>query len=160
MKNTVMQICALSVFCGIGLCLTPEGSVKRATNLCCMLLLMITVLTTFRAFDYAAYSLELSRYRELGNQLAGDAEERGERLNRLAMERECAAFIRQQAEAIGIRDLDAEVKLRWDVQGIWVPEAVRMNGCCSEEQRIRLQALISAELGIDESRQEWDMDET
>ncbi len=160
MKNTVMQICALSVFCGIALCLTPEGGVKKATKLCCMLLMMITVLSALRSFDYSEYSLELARYREKGNTLADKAQERSERLNRLVIERECAAYIRKQAELLGINELHAEPGLRWDSAGVWVPESVRLSGTCTCEQKERLQSLISAELGIDAAHQEWITDET
>lgn len=159
MKNTVMQICALSVFCGIALCLTPEGSVRKAVNLCCTLLLMITALTALRSFDFTEYSLEIARYREMGNTLSEEAEERSERLNRLLVEQECADYILRQAETLGIRGLQAEVRARWDTSGVWVPESARMIGSCSDEQQAELQALICADLGIDERHQEWVGDE-
>lgn len=159
MKQFVMQICALSVFCGLALSLIPEGSVKRMSGLCCMLLLTITALTAARSFDYSAYSLELSRYREMGRSLAVEAEERRSRLERLVIEQECADYIQQQAELLGIKKLRAEVGARWDTAGVWVPEFVRLNGEFSTEQSVKLQALITAELGIDELHQEWTLDE-
>lgn len=160
MKNYVMQICALSIFCGLALSLTPEGSVKRMTGLCCMLLLLISVLTAFRSFDYSSYSLELARYRELGHELAGGAEESSSRLERRLIEQECAAYILRQADSLGIKELSAAVKLRWDSSGVWVPESARMIGSCSADQRTRLQALIAADLGIDDLHQEWIVNET
>lgn len=159
MKGFVSQICALSVLCGLALSLTPEGSVKRMTNLCCMLLMMISVLTAVRSFDYSAYSLELAHYRELGHSLADEAEERSNRLERLVIEQDCAEYIRRQALSLGINELDPIVKTRWDTSGVWVPESVRMTVSCSSDQREKLQALISAELGIDEMHQEWIVDE-
>lgn len=159
MTDFVKQICALSVFCGIALSLTPEGSVKKATALCCTLLLMMTALTAFRSFDYSTYALEIARYRELGHALADDSEERTERIKRLVVEQEYAEYIRQQAAAIGINDLKVAVSVRWDTAGVWVPESVRLSGSCTDDQRAGLQTLISADLGIEKTHQEWIRDE-
>lgn len=159
MTGFVRQICALSVFCGIALSLMPEGSVKRATGLCCALLLMISALTAFRSFDYSTYALELARYREIGHALVNETEERMDRIDRLVIEHEYADYIRQQATVIGIQDISVEVKARWDSAGIWVPESVRVTGNCSEEQRAVLQERIVAELGIDQTHLEWIINE-
>ena len=159
MIGFVRQICAISVFCGIALSLMPEGSVKKATGICCALLLMISALSAFRSFDGAAYALELTRYREMGHALADETEEHRERIERLAVEREYADYIRQQAAVIGIGDLSVEVRTRWDTAGIWVPESVRLKGSCPEKQRKKLQELIAADLGIEKTHQEWITDE-
>ena len=160
MKNTIVQICALSVFCGVALCLTPEGSVKKAANLCCLLLLLATLLTAFRSLDYDEYALNLARYREMGSALADDAQERKERLNRQIMELKYEEYIRQQALTLGIKDPRAEVTVRWDTAGVWVPGSVRLSGDCAPDLREKLESLITAELGIDGSLQEWVTDET
>lgn len=159
MKSFVGQICALSVFCGIALCLTPEGSVKRMTSLCCMLLIMISALSAFRSFDYASYSLELARYRELGRDLSKEATEDGQRYERMLIEQECADYIKHQASSAGIAKMSVQVAARWDTAGFWVPESVRLRGSFTNDQRNRLQELIAAELGIDEIHQEWIEDE-
>ena len=159
MKSFISQICALSVFCGIALCLTPEGSVKRMTSLCCMLLIMISALSAFRSFDYAAYSLELARYRDLGRDLSSKATDGGQRYERMLIEQECADYIQRQAASVGITETNVQVAARWDTAGVWVPESVRLRGSFTNDQRNRLQELIAAELGIDEMHQEWIEDE-
>lgn len=160
MKDLLLQLCALSVFCGLALGLTPEGSGKKATSLCCVLLLMISVLTAFKSFDYAGYSLDLARYREMGKELANQAEEQKERLSRHVIEQECAEYIINRAVALGVTDLRAEVSARWDSAGVWVPDSVRIIGTLQSNQRAELQALISADLGIDDEHQEWMIHET
>ncbi len=160
MRDLVLQLCALSVFCGLALSLTPEGSGKKAVSLCCMLLLMITVLTAIQSFDYSAYSLEIARYREMGNALADRAEEQRERLSRQVIEQECAEYIVNRAASLGVSDLHAEVSARWDSAGVWVPDSVRIVGALNQVQRSELQSLISADLGIDAMHQEWIIDET
>lgn len=159
MKGFISQICALSVFCGIALCLTPEGSVKRMTSLCCMLLIMISALSAFRSFDYASYSLELARYRELGRDLSSEATDGGKRYERLLIEQECADYILRQAESLGIAEITVQVSARWETVGVWVPESVRLQGSFTNDQRARLQEMIAAELGIDLMYQEWIEDE-
>ena len=159
MTGFVRQICALSVFCGIALTLMPEGSVKKATGLCCALLLMITALTAFRAFDFSTYALELAHYREMGRALAAETEERRERIDRLVIERETAAYISRLAADTGMREPIVEVEARWDTAGIWVPEKIRLTGVFTDEQRAILQERISADLGIDNTHQEWILNE-
>ncbi len=159
MRGVIAQLCALSVFCGLALSLTPEGSVKRATALCCSVLLTLCLLTAAKDFDYGSYALELSRYRELGETLRGDAEARTQRLNRLAVAQECEAYIQKQAAALGAPELRAAVGLRWSTEGFWVPDSAVLTGRIAEDARERLSALIAAELGIGEEEQEWLTDE-
>lgn len=159
MRDNVGQICALSVFCGLALSLTPEGGVKKATAFCCSLLLMLCVLTAVQSLDTASYSLELARYRELGKELAADAEARTERLNRLVIEQECETYILNRAASLGARELQASVTARWDSEGFWVPDSVRLTGRIGVKQRDELSELITAELGMDEEQQEWLTDE-
>ncbi len=160
MKETVLQIGTLSVFCGLALSLTPEGSVKRATALCCSVVLLLCLLTQVRQFDYGTYSLELSRYRELGESLRIEAEDRSQRLNRLVIEQEIEAYIHNQAALLGLEDLNISVGLHWSTEGFWVPDSVTISGTVGAEAKKRLTALISAEIGIEEDHQEWLSDET
>ena len=74
MTEALRQLCGLSLFCGIALGLMPEGGVKKAASIACTVVLVMTVLLPLGTLDISQYSLELAKYREMGEQL----EERGD----------------------------------------------------------------------------------
>lgn len=155
MADTIKQLCALSVFCGLALSLAPEGSVKKAAGICCTVALLSCLVGCIRGFQTEDYALELARYRELGESLAVDAQEEKQRLDRLVIERECAEYILSRAEAEGLPLRQAQVYARWSVEGFWVPRRVLLQGELSAAERERLCALIEAELGVGAAEQEW-----
>lgn len=155
MSGLIRQLCALSVLCGVALLLTPEGSGRRALAVCCSVLLSLSVLTAFGSFDFDAYSLELARYRDMGDSLADEAEERSRRLNKTLIMRQLEEYIRTQAEELGMSGLRAEPSVRWSTEGFWVPESVRLTGDFDAEREKRLREIIAADLGIPAEKQEW-----
>ena len=160
MIQLVRQLCGISVICGLLLSLTPEGGVKKTAALCSTVLLLMTLLTAVRDFDYSSYSLELARYRDLGRSMAQGAEDTRERLNRRAMEAECAAYLQRQAENLEAKDLHFAVTARWDSAGFWLPCKVRVTGRANETQKQALSGIIRADFGIDADGQEWMTDES
>lgn len=153
-RDVVREICALSVFCGVALSLTPEGSVKKITRLCAMALLLITALSAFRAPDHSTWQVELARYREMGQTLARDGESSRERLNRLVIEDECESYLKTRAAAMGHGELDVQITAAWDMDGFWVPKKAEIRGIAPEDRKL-ISELIKAELGIDEKDLTW-----
>ena len=160
MKELVRELCALSVFCGLALSLAPEGGVRRVMAFGCALVLLLPVVTAVKSFDYGSYALELARYRDMGRALSEDAAAQREKLDRFAAERACAAYLGELAASLGAADLSADVRVRWDTGGFWVPERAALRGSCTPEQKKALSGRIAAELGLDGSRQDWEAVET
>lgn len=155
MSDVIRQLCALSVFCGLALMLTPEGGVKRAVQIACSVLLILSVLSTVGSFDFDSYALELARYREMGSDLAADAGERSRRLSKDLMEQEIGDYLASQAAALEIKDFHAEATLRWSTEGFWIPDHIRLTGIFDETQQRLLRERITADLGVPEKEQEW-----
>ncbi len=155
MSDVIRQLCALSVACGLALLLTPEGGVKRAVQIGCSVILILSVLGAVRSFDFDSYALELARYREMGRDLAEDAGERSRRLSKDLMEREIEDYLASQAAALAIGEFHAEATLRWSTEGFWIPDHVRLTGRFDETQQRLLRERIAADLGVPEKEQEW-----
>ena len=155
MTEALRQLCGLSLFCGIALGLMPEGGVKKAASIACTVVLVMTVLLPLGTLDVSQYSLELAKYREIGEQL----EERGDAfrdsMSRTVIEQECEAYIMDKAEAMGITVDTVKVRAFWNSEGVWVPESAEIRSGCGESEKKRLSYLIFADLGIPAEKQEW-----
>ena len=155
MTEALRQLCGLSLFCGIALGLMPEGGVKKAASIACTVVLVMTALLPLGTLDVSQYSLELAKYRGMGEQL----EERGDAvrdsMSRTVIEQECEAYIMDKAEAMGITVDTVKVRAFWNSEGVWVPESAEIRSACTERERKRLSDVIFADLGIPAEKQEW-----
>ena len=123
MSEALRQLCGLSLFCGIALGLMPEGGVKKAASIACTVVLIMTVLLPLGALDLSEYSLELAKYREMGEQLEEKGSEARDSMSRTVIERECEAYIMDKAEVLGIELTAVKVRAFWSSEGVWVPES-------------------------------------
>ena len=104
--------------------------------------------------DMQALPEAVARYGEAARSVAGEAGQEADRLNRTIIERECAAYILDKADALGLAVSSAAVTARWSEEGFWYPWESR--AACSESDRETLSAVIEAELGIPAERQSWE----
>lgn len=159
MTAALRLLCALAVFCGALLSVMPEGSVKRIAAIGCTAAMLLAVLGALRELDPGDFTLELARYRELGRELAVRSEEVRDRLNRSVIEEEYEAYICDEAKRFGADGIRAEVTLRWDMAGVWLPYEVRLSGRADRDAVARLRERIGAELGVPPERISWDDEE-
>ena len=82
-------------------------------------------------------------------------EQAAQKLNRLYIEQEYAAYILQRASTLGAELSRAEVTVRWDYEGLWVPESSHVTGNVDPETRRELSRLLRDEVGIPAERQYW-----
>lgn len=155
MSEALRQLCGLSLFCGIALGLMPEGGVKKAASIACTVVLIMTVLLPLGKLDLAQYSLELAKYREMGEQLEERGSQARDSMSRTVIEQECETYIMDKASGLGIELCEVKVRAFWSSEGVWVPQSARIRSDCTESQRKRLSDVILAELGIPAEKQEW-----
>lgn len=134
--------------------LTPAGPVKKVLQLVCGIVLTSVLLSPLGELDMERYSLSLASYHELAAELTAELEEGEKRMDRLYIEEQCAAYILDEAHALGLEGR-VEVSAKWR-DDCWVPWEVRISMNGTEQQHIRLRRQIEAELGIAEERQSWD----
>lgn len=153
--DSVKQLCMLSVLCGMILTLTPEGGAKRIAELSCAAILVGIVLSSLRAIDFEDYALQNARLKEAEAMISANAEDAGNRLNRLVIEREYKAYIMDKASLLGIDDIEVTLEMRWDLSGIWVPQGAQLSADCSEDAKKHLSVILKDDLGIPFERQRW-----
>ncbi|MGM9585931.1 MAG: hypothetical protein ACI3VA_00380 [Candidatus Limivicinus sp.] len=155
MSEVLRQLCGLSLFCGIALGLMPEGGVKKAAAIACTVVLVMTVLLPLGSLNLSQYSLELAKYREMGEQLEEKGSEVRDSMNRTVIEQECEAYIMDKAEVLGIDVDQVNVRAFWNSEGVWVPESAEIRSGCGESEKKRLADVIFADLGIPAEKLKW-----
>lgn len=155
MQQSIRQLCAVSLLCGAALSMLPESGVKRVAEIVCTASIILAVISPLKTLDMADYALESAKLHEMETALSRDAEEVGERLNRLVIEGEYETYIMDKARELGMEGLKAEVEVQWSLEGLWMPWSAGISGQWAAGDKARLSALIQADLGIPLERQRW-----
>ena len=159
MGESLRQVCALSVLCGVILNLTPKGGVKRVMTVLCAAALICAVLTGIRATDMEEYRLALSQVREQEAALEQNGADLEERLNRLVIEEQLRAYILDKAAQYDLVLRELQLTLDWSLEGMWVPGGVSGRYQGTEDAMTRLVRILEAELGIPAGEQNWSADD-
>lgn len=104
--------------------------------------------------DRDILSRAFSEYRSTETELLEGLEEREKELLRPYIEERTQAYILDEAQTLGIRELSCAVTVKWR-EGSWVPYEVELTGSATAQQRRLLEEKIDAELGIPAERQRW-----
>lgn len=159
MAGVIEKLCMLSILCGLTMCLTPEGGVKRVMCVLCTLILTSTVLSAVKGFDFDSYALQLSRYREQEQGFLQENQDMRRRLNRLVIEEEYTSYILDKATTMGMELEHVSLEVQWNMDGVWVPYVVSIQYRGEEGKRRIMEDLISGDLGIPAERQYWSHDD-
>ena len=152
--NWIRALVGAAVFCALAAALCPEGRPKRVLRAACGVVMAAALLSPVVELDMQALPEAIARYGEAARAVADGAEEEADRLNRTIIERECAAYILDKADALGLSASEASVTARWSEEGFWYPWECRVS--CAEGGRAALSRAIEAELGIPPERQSWE----
>lgn len=155
MNGTIRELCLLAILCAAVTSICPEGNVKKICSLTCSVVMITAALKPLAGFDYREYSAQLAQYREMGAALTESSQELDARLNRLVIERECAAYILDKAHESGIDVTDVRVTASWSTDGFWYPASADIFSSDPESARQTLNGIIERELGIAEGEQHW-----
>jgi hypothetical protein len=115
----------------------------------------LSVLRSFRDFDYDVFALETAKLHEAELSISREGARATQRLNRLFIEEEYAAYVQNRAEQLGVSGLKAEIQTEWAYDGLWVPYASHITGNLDVQARAALERMLREELGIPEERQYW-----
>ena len=153
-REWVLGVFRVSLLSAIALALTPKGKVQKVLRLLCGAAMAIALISPVMGFDFDSYSLSLARYRELRDSAAAAASETSQRLERVVIEQECAAYILDKAQAMGLDVTSASVSAKWGDSGCWYPYEVKIT-VPGGEKLSGLAGVITSELGVPEERQYW-----
>ena len=153
LRQWIMGLCAASVITACALSITPNGAVKRVLRLVCGVVLTMVLVSPLLQPDMTGYAFSLADYRNRAAALTEELKDTEKRLNRMYIEERCAAYILDEAHALGLEGR-VEVRAKWR-DDCWVPWEVQLYMNASEESRQRLAARLEGELGITAERQSW-----
>ena len=154
-QESIRQLCAVSLLCGAALSLTPDGGVKKVTQMLCTAVLTLAVLSPLRELDFDVYALETAKLREAEAGITANAEKIEDRLNRIVIERQCEEYIMDKAGELGLDGIDVKVQAQWSLEGLWVPYSAQIIAGADEKAASELAGIIRDDLGIPTERQQW-----
>ena len=153
LRNWILGLTAGSILCAAAEALSPNAAVSRVLKLTCGAVLLSLLLSPLLSPDWETYALSMAEYHRKNMELSREIELRQDYLSRVYIEQECAAYILDEAEKLGLAGR-AEVRAAWRDE-LWVPQEVMLHIKADTQQRAALSQRISAELGIPAERQVW-----
>lgn len=153
----IYAIIGTAAVCAVCSSLTPEGRVKKATELVFGIVMIIAIISPLKALDFEVYSISAEKYKLRSEELVAEGNEARENLDRRIIERKYAAYILDKAEKSGVTPLAVNVQCRWSNDGYWYPSGVEITlaSQSDEEKCIAVKSAVEAELGIDATHQIW-----
>lgn len=155
MSAVIMRLVGAAMLCAAALALAPSGQLRQALQFVCAVVLVCALLASLGAFDWQGYALHLEEYRLEGEALANAGKDTAQVQTRLVIQQQCAAYILDKAQAMGLANCRCSVTAQWSTEGYWVPTACSIETACSDLQRAELTAWIEANLGIPGQSQQW-----
>ena len=154
-QESIRQLCAVSIFCGAAINITPEGGVRRIMQLLCTAALTMAILSPIKEIDFDIYALETARLREAESAIHERTARIDRRLNRAVIEEQCEEYILDKAEELGANVSGVKVQAQWNMDGLWVPYSAEIDAPDIGSAKAALESVIENELGIPAERQMW-----
>ena len=153
LQDWVLRLCGAALAAGAALTLCPPGMARRVLRLACGLLLAVVLLSPAAELDWRNYAADLAAYRQAAQEAAARGEAAAAAGSRAIIEQECAAYVWDKAEELGVALEEVTVSAAWSSEGVWYPAEIRLRapGGYAPE----LAAAIAGDLGIPEEVQEW-----
>lgn len=148
----VRTLCGAAAFCAVCLILCPGGRVKGVLKLVVGAVMAAALVSPLAKLDYSSFAEAEREYGIRADEAAREGEETAKRLERSIIEDECAAYILDKAEALGLTPEYATVGARWSTEGYFLPYECGV-GC---SYSAALSRYIASELGIPAERQHWE----
>ena len=152
LRNWILGLTAGSILCAAAEALSPNAAVSRVLKLTCGAVLLSLLLSPLLSPDWETYALSMAEYHRKNMELSREIELRQDYLSRVYIEQECAAYILDEANSLGM-DGTAEVSVEWrDRCFVPVSAELTLQGADGKE---RLSRWLEAELGIPAEKQVW-----
>lgn len=155
MRNWLLSVTCAAMVLTISETLVPEGSIRKICRLAGGLVLLLAAVNPILKLDERELAQALNEYRMVAQDYGDALAEKNNLLYKTIIEENTAAYILDKAEGLGI-SCKAEVVVHYDEEGNPYPDAVRIIGKWTEEQREQLGAILEHELGVPIQRQSFE----
>lgn len=152
-KGYLLSIIAAAVICGIVTRLIGEKGTQGAmVKLIAGLFLTFTVINPVVKMDINGLTDFADVYSDAGSQAAAAGEQMSADALRASIKARTEAYILDKAAGL---ELNLEVEVTLSEDDIPLPASVRLSGKTSPYAKLRLQSMITQELGIEKENQVW-----
>ena len=155
----IVGLAASALIAGLALAVTPKGRVRNVLKLVTGAVMIIALVSPVLHFDLSLFSVNAEQFREQLQAVQGSVDEASNRLSRDVIEQECAAYILDKAQGLGIKVGAVSVTAKWGDEGVFYPVEAHITARLSGEEKSALSQAIEAELGIAPERQVWNGNE-
>jgi len=152
-RTYLLALSAAALLCGTVMALLPKGGVRRVAGLSCGLLLSLAALGPFVRLDGDTLAQAISRYRMQAEEQRTGVEVRNRELVSAIIKEKTETYILDKAADMGLT-LEVEVTMEDRDQSPY-PQAVRLTGHATAEQKAVLSAYLEDNFAIPADRQEW-----
>ena len=145
--TALMAMCAMAI--------TPQSRVRGIVRMCCAAAMCASLIMPLSSADFSGYARGMAMLREAAAASGEIGGQSAERLSRTIIESECAAYISDKGEGLGLTVGEVRVLAKWGDE-FWYPYEVWIDAPRSDE----LMMSIEGELGVPRERICWSDDET
>lgn len=158
LRDWIMGLVTAAVLASGALLLTPEGGVRRVTELVCGMVVTAMLLLPVLEIPENSVAGFMEELRGSARELTEPMAEREQEMLRPFIEERLCAYILDEAEKLGAEVSGVSVIVHW-TEGEWLPREVYLRGAPDEAAAKRLQYRIASELGIPAERQHWTVED-
>ena len=154
LSGWITAVTAAAILSAVALTVTPDGGVKKVTQLVCGLVLTLTALTPVLSLRLQDVQLTLPEPQE--DRAYTKRVEAGQSVLKQLIQERTGAYIESKAQALGL-DAGVICEAEETEAGLFVPVSVKITAASplSEELRQTFSAWIAAECGIPAGRQQF-----
>ena len=156
LRNWILSLVGAALLGAFALSLTPAGRARSVVRLLGGVIMAIAMISPLRDFDFETYSMSLASYRSAAAQATERAAETNDRLSRTIIEQECAAYILDKAQSLGITPEKVTVTAKWGEALCWYPHEATVCARADAASRERLAQTVQTDLGIPAERLHWE----
>ena len=151
----IRQICILSVICGAVLSVTPEGGVKRVTELVCTAMLVLSAAGAVGQVSIESALIDDGGLQSIESAFRSDVQNTEDKLNRMVIEERYESYIMDKAEELNIEISAVKIEMQRNSDGLFIPWETEITTACGDIEKNRLGSIICEDFGIPFERQHW-----
>ena len=160
MKEMLLELIGIAMLQTVVMLFAGNDSTRKTIQLVGGVSMTLVLLSSVMRFDFSAYSSALWPQQEQNAWSSDFVREKNDRLNRLLIEEECAAYILDKARELNVELLDASVGLSWSTNGYWYPSQAVLVVPKGTGTSAQLADVIQTQLGVPLDAQTWREDDT
>lgn len=158
-KSWILGLTGAAILTAVAMAVTPEGRVKKVTQLVCGAVVILALISPVVGFDYETFAISAAMYRQQGQEYSQSLEESSAAITRLIIEEECEAYILDKGARAGAGEMTVSVEAQWSEEGCWYPCMAEIKTDADESVKKELCMYIEGELGIPEEKIIWSVDD-